>query len=171
MFHHNLRNNHAPQKFEKRPCSIQKLIWPCLAKIWETTMLHKNLRSDHAPSKNFRSDHANLRNDNVPPEFEAICHILGEHGHQFFDGAWSLLKFLWSMVVSQILLEHGCFYFFLVEHGRFSNFLMEHGRLSNFCGAWSFLKFWWNTFIFTFFGGAWSFLKFFGISHIITTSD
>ena len=160
MFHHNLRNNHAPQKFEKRPCSIQKLIWPCLAKIWETTMLHKNLRSDHAPSKNFRSDHANLRNDNVPPEFEAICHSLGEHGHQFFDGAWSLLKFFWSMVVSQILLEHGCFYFFwwsmvafqifwwsmvacqiFVEHGRFSNFggtlsfllfLVEHGPFSNF---------------------------------------
>ena len=112
MFHHNLRNNHAPQKFEKRPCSIQKLIWPCLAKIRETTMLHKNLRSDHAPSKNFRSDHANLRNDHVPPEFEAICHILGEHGH--------------------------------------INFSMEHGHFSNFCGAWSFLKFWWNLVILIF---------------------
>ena len=87
--------------------------------------------------------HQNLKNDHVPPDFEAICHILVEHGHINF----------------------------LMEHGRFSNFLMEHGRLSNFCGAWSFLKFWWNTVIFTFFGGAWSFLKFFGTSHIIITSD
>ena len=79
----------------------------------------------------------------VPPKFEAICHILVEHGHIHFS----------------------------MEHGRFSNFLMEHGRFSNFCGAWSFLKFWWNTVIFTFFGGAWSFLKFFGTSHIIITSD
>ena len=26
-----------------------------------------------------------------------------------FSGAWSLLKFFWSMVIFQILLEHGCF--------------------------------------------------------------
>ena len=64
--------------------------------------------------------HQNLRNDHVPPDFEAI---LVEHGHihffdgawllfKFFDGAWSLLKFLWSMVFSQILVEHCHFYFF-----------------------------------------------------------
>ena len=161
MFHHNLRNNHAPQKFEKRPCSIQKLIWPCLVKIWETTMLHKNLRSDHAPSKNFRSDHANLRNDHVPPEFEAICHILGEHGHINFSmehghfsnfcGAWSFLKFCWNMVVSIFfwwsMVAFQIFWWSMVacqifvEHGRFSNFggtlsfllfLVEHGPFSNF---------------------------------------
>ena len=88
----------------------------------------------------------NLKNDHVPPKFEAIFHILLEHGHiyflmehgrfsnfcgawsllKFFDGAWSLLKFFdgaWSLLK-----------FFFVEHGRFSNFSMEHGRFSNFCG-------------------------------------
>jgi len=107
--------------------------------------------------------HQNLRNDHVPPDFEAICHILVEHGHIHFSMEHGRF--------SNFLMEHGRFSNFLMELDRFSNFLMEHGRLSNFCGAWSFLIFWWNTFIFTFFGGAWSFLKFFGISHIITTSD
>ena len=39
--------------------------------------------------------HQNLRYDHVPPDFEAICHILMEHGHIHF----------------------------LMEHGPFSNFL------------------------------------------------
>ena len=57
--------------------------------------------------------HQNLRNDHVDPDFEAICHILVEHGHIHFS----------------------------IEHGHFSNFLMEHGRFSNFGGTLSFLLF------------------------------
>ena len=43
----------------------------------------------------------------IPPKYEAICHILGARSFLFFDGAWSLLKFGWNMVIFQILAEQG----------------------------------------------------------------
>ena len=44
----------------------------------------------------------------------------GTQSYLFFDGAWSLLKFL-------------------MEHGLFSNFV-EHGHFSNFVGRWVFFE-------------------------------
>ena len=60
-------------------------------------MLHKNLRSDHVPSKNLKSDHAPSKNeyDRVPPKWPQN---LVEHGHfSNSGGTLSFLKFWWKI--------------------------------------------------------------------------
>ena len=105
-----------------------------------------------------------------------------------FFGAWSLLKFFWSMVIFQILLEHGYFLSKALGSGQ------SGPKIKSLPGGWKFKKMntsiycrflepnkrvppwfeksvWRNTIIFVFwwsmvpsqiFDGAWSLLKFCG---------
>ena len=175
-------------------------------------MLHKNLTSDHAPSKNLKSDHAppkKNRNNHVPTKFEKrpcstkIWEVTMLHRKidmtVFPQNVTNGLKFWWNMVISQVSMVTSEIFRWsmvasqiFVEHGCFSNcggtwslliFLVEHGRFSNFGGTWSFFektlncgqagpkikcstKIWGHLShfggarSFSFFDGAWSLLKF-----------
>ena len=124
-----------------------------------------NFLMEHGRFSNFLMEHGCFSNFSM--EHGRFSNFSKEHGQfSIFCGAWSFLIisiFLWSMVVSQILVEHGHFLrklliadkqaqkssvppkfeaicHILVEHDHFY-FLMEHGHSSNFGGSWSFFKF------------------------------
>ena len=145
------KNTHVPTKFEKWPCS--RKIWEAtmLQKIWEATMLHQKINMTVSLQwmevfifLNFHPPGNDLIFGPVCPLPRALLkkypcfakswghfsHFGGTRPYSFFDGAWSLLKFLWSMVASQI------FRWSMVA----SQIFVEHGRFSNFGGTWSFFE-------------------------------
>ena len=182
--HANLRNDHVPPVFESI-CHIL-VEHGCINFLMEHGRFeiflmehgrfsnlvehgHINFLMEHGRFSNFLMEHGRFSNFSM--EHGHFSNFSMKHGHfSIFCGAWSFLVisifFWWSMVVSQILVEHGHFLrklliadkqaqkssvppkfeaicHILVEHNHFY-FLMEHGHSSNFGGTWSFFKFWWN---------------------------
>ena len=93
----NLRKDHAPQKFEKRPCSIEKF------------------GKRHAPSKN-EHDHAPSKNeyDSVPPKCDKWPQNLLEHGHFSNFGGTESYSFFHQIENSLEMFRNDCnwiFYF------------------------------------------------------------
>ena len=177
MFHQNLRNNQAPQKiekwpcsikkFEKRPCSIEKFEkWPCSIKklIWPGSTKFENRPCS---IKKFAKQPCSIKKW-IQRCSTKMWQMVSNSGGtwsflklawsllKFFNGVWSLLKFLWSMVVSQILAEPGHI-----------NFPPEFEKWQCSTRIWDmtmfhqilrpFVTFWWNTVIFIF---RWSMVAF-----------
>ena len=130
----------------------QKINMTMFHQIWETTMLHqKNFEATMLHQKvNTTVFHQNVTNG---PNSGGTWSFISQVSMVTSHGVWSLLKFLWSMVVSQILVEPGHI-----------NFPPEFEKWQCPTRIWEMTMFhqilrpfWWNTVIFIF---RWSMVAF-----------